>query len=141
MAKSARGLVGVEIVADAVECAKMNAEINGIENAEFYCGDASDTEGILGLAERESGKEIKADVVILDPPRKGSTPELIKYIADRKIPRVVYVSCGPDTLARDCAEFMKYGYEIKGEVAPVDMFPRTGHVESVVCLTRSDKAT
>ena len=137
MAGRAKGLVGVEIVADAVECARMNAEINGIKNAEFYCGDASDTEGILGRAERESGKEIKADVVILDPPRKGSTPELIMYIADRKIPRVVYVSCGPDTLARDCAEFMKYGYEIKGEVTPVDMFPRTGHVESVVCLTHT----
>ncbi len=134
MAKDADRLVGIEIVERAVECAKINAQINGIENAEFYCGDASDSEGIIASAERQTG-EIRADVVVLDPPRKGSTSELIGYIAARKIPRVVYVSCDPDTLARDCKLFADLGYEI-GVVTPVDMFPRTGHVESVVCLTR-----
>ena len=134
MAKDADRLVGIEIVERAVECAKINAQINGIENAEFYCGDASDSEGIIASAEKQTGK-INADVVVLDPPRKGSTPELIGYIAERKIPRVVYVSCDPDTLARDCKLFSELGYEI-GTVTPVDMFPRTGHVESVVCLTR-----
>ena len=139
VAKDADRLVGIEIVERAVECAKTNAEINGIKNAEFYCGDASDSEGIIASAEKQTGK-IDADVVILDPPRKGSTPELIGYIAARKIPRVVYVSCDPDTLARDCKLFFELGYCI-GKITPVDMFPRTGHVESVVCLTRSDKAT
>ena len=139
MAKDADRLVGIEIVERAVECARINAAQNGIENAEFYCGDASDSEGIIASAEKQTGK-INADVVILDPPRKGSTPELIGYIAARKIPRVVYVSCDPDTLARDCKLFSELGYEI-GKVTPVDMFPRTGHVESVVCLTKSDKAT
>ena len=134
MAKDSDRLVGIEIVERAVECAKINAQINGIENAEFYCGDASDSEGIIASAERQTGK-INADVVVLDPPRKGSTPELIGYIAERKIPRVVYVSCDPDTLARDCKLFFELGYDI-GVVTPVDMFPRTGHVESVVCLTR-----
>jgi len=138
MAKRAKRVVGIEIVEEAVECANMNAKINGIENAEFYCGDASDTEGLLESVERKSGKKIDADVVIMDPPRKGSTPELIGYLARRGVTRVVYVSCDPDTLARDCAEFLKYGYEMS-EIIPVNMFPRTGHVETLVCLTRKEK--
>ena len=140
MAKRAKRVVGIEIVEEAVECANMNAELNGIENAEFYAGDASDTEGLLESVEKKSGIKIDADVVIMDPPRKGSTPELIGYLARRGVTRVVYVSCDPDTLARDCAEFLKYGYKMS-EVIPVNMFPRTGHVENVVCLTRSDKTT
>lgn len=136
MAGSAASLTGIEIVPDAVECARRNAKLNGIDNADFFCGDASETGGILARAERELGRKINADTVILDPPRKGSTPELISYIAGRGIGRVVYVSCNPDTLARDCVEFSRNGYKIEGEVVPVDMFPRTGHVESVVSLTR-----
>ncbi len=129
-------VIGIEIVPSAVECANINAKINGILNASFYCGDASDAEGLLGNAEKERGRKIEADTVILDPPRKGSTPELIKYIAARGIGRVIYVSCGPDTLARDCALFKSLGYSI-GEVTPVDMFPRTGHVETVVLMSRT----
>ncbi len=128
MAKYAGSVTGVEIVAGAIENAKKNAEINGIENAEFYCADASDTESIIP-ADREY------DVVILDPPRKGTTEELISYIAKRDIKRVVYISCGPDTLARDIAIFKKYGYSC-GDVQPVDMFPVTGHVETIVCLCK-----
>lgn len=135
MAKRAKRVVGIEIVDEAVKCAKINAEINGITNAEFYCGDASDAEGLLGNAQRQSGGIISPDVVIMDPPRKGSTPELINYLSRIDARRVVYVSCDPDTLARDCAEFVRLGYEMS-EVTPVNMFPRTGHVESVVCLTR-----
>ena len=75
------------------------------------------------------------DLVILDPPRKGSTNELIDALAARDIRRVVYISCDADTLARDCVRFREDGYEI-GTVTPVDMFPRTGHVENVVCLTK-----
>ena len=135
MAERAERLVGIEIVEQAVVCARENAARNGVGNAVFSCGDASDAEKLLDAAERDYGK-IDADVVILDPPRKGSTPELITYLCNtRKTPRIVYVSCDPDTLARDCALFRQLGYEI-GTVTPVDMFPRTGHVESVVCLTR-----
>jgi 23S rRNA (uracil1939-C5)-methyltransferase len=75
------------------------------------------------------------DVAIIDPPRKGTTPALIALLAERSINRVVYVSCDVDTLARDCVIFKQYGYEI-GAVTPVDMFPRTGHVETVVLLSR-----
>lgn len=128
MAKYAKHITGVEIVGAAVECAKFNATRNGIDNADFYCADASDTESIIP-------REKKYDVVILDPPRKGSTPELIEYIARENIEKVVYISCGPDTLARDCALFRKLGYTV-GDVQPVDMFPMTGHVETVVLLSR-----
>jgi 23S rRNA (uracil1939-C5)-methyltransferase len=135
MAERAERLVGIEIVESAVQCARENAARNGVQNAVFSCGDASDAEKLLDAAERDYGK-IDADVVILDPPRKGSTPELITYLCNtRRVPRIVYVSCDPDTLARDCALFRELGYEI-GTVTPVDMFPRTGHVESVVCLMK-----
>ena len=130
MAKRAQKLCGVEIVESAVRCARENAARNGIENAEFFCADAGDREVIL----RAAGG-VRPDMVIIDPPRKGSTHELVECLASLDVPRIVYVSCDPDTLARDCAWFAQAGYEI-GEVTPVDMFPRTGHVESVVCLKR-----
>ena len=75
---------------------------------------------------------ISPDVVVLDPPRRGCDRALLEFLAKRAVPRIVYVSCGPDTLARDCAILRELGYEI-GTVTPVDLFPRTGHVESV-CL-------
>ena len=134
MADRAREIVGIEIVEEAVACAKENALRNGVENAYFYCGDASDAKGLLKNAEALHGS-VDGATVIMDPPRKGSTPELINYLAERDFRRIVYVSCNPDTLARDCVVFRSLGYEI-GTVTPVDMFPRTGHVESVVCLTR-----
>jgi len=134
MAEKAKMLVGIEIVPEAVECAKKNAEINGVENAYFFCGDASDTGGLLANAKKTLG-DFTPDVVVIDPPRKGTTPELMDYLSDIGINKIVYISCGPDTLARDCAYFKKLGYEI-GVVTPVDLFPGTGHVESVVCLTR-----
>ena len=134
MAKDCARIVGVEIVDEAVECAKENAKLNGIENAYFFCGDASDTRGLLASAKDSLG-DFCPDVVIIDPPRKGTTKELVDYLDSLGVPRIVYVSCGPDTLARDCAWFAEKGYKI-GEVTPVDLFPGTGHVESVVSLTR-----
>jgi 23S rRNA (uracil1939-C5)-methyltransferase len=131
VASKAKKLVGIEIVESAVECAKQNAEYNGIDNAEFFCADAGNAQNILNAMGGE-----RPDVVIIDPPRKGSTKELVDCLAELCVPKVVYVSCDPTTLARDCAWFKDAGYEI-GEVQPVDMFPRTGHVESVVCLTRT----
>ncbi len=130
MASKAKRLIGIEVVEAAVECAKENAARNGIENAEFFCADAGDRETIL----RAAGG-VRPDVVIIDPPRKGSTKELVGCLASLKVPKIVYVSCDPNTLARDCAWFSEAGYTL-GDVHPVDMFPRTGHVESVVCLTR-----
>lgn len=140
MADRVRRLIGIEIVPEAIEYAKKNAERNGVKNAYFFCGDAKDTEKLLTAAEAEIG-EIHPDAVVLDPPRKGCSPDLVSFVARRLTPpKIAYISCNPDTLARDCALFADYGYEI-GDVTPVDLFPRTGHVESVVCLTRSDKAT
>lgn len=130
MSKNVGKLIGVELVPAAVECAKENAARNGVGNAEFFCGDASSKEMILSCT---SGKV--PDVAVIDPPRKGSTRELVECLAALDVKKIVYVSCNPDTLARDCTWFVEANYNI-GEVQPVDMFPRTGHVESVVCLER-----
>ena len=135
MAERAEELIGIEIVPDAIKCANVNKSLNGVKNAHFYCGDAADTEKLLAEAEAARGT-LHPDVVILDPPRKGCDASLLHFLAKREVPRIVYVSCGPDSLARDCAILRDLGYEI-GAVTPVDLFPRTGHVESVVCLTKN----
>lgn len=135
MIDRAKSLVGVEIVPEAVECAGENAALNGIENAKFMCADLSEQEGMLARVAKETGEGFSHSVVILDPPRKGTTKDLIDEIAVCGVPKVIYISCNPDTLARDCAIFREKGYEI-GEVTPVDLFPRTGHVECVVRMTR-----
>lgn len=128
--------VGIEIVDEAIACAKENAALNGVKHAQFYCGDAGDAEKLLDNAEREGGIIANATVIV-DPPRKGLDPTLIHYLSKREMDRIVYVSCDPDTLARDCAVFKDLGYTI-GRVTPVDMFPRTGHVENVVTLVRNN---
>ena len=137
MADGCARLIGIEIVPEAVENAKKNAQQNGADNALFFRGDVGDDGDVSGLlAEAEAALgSLDVDVAIIDPPRKGTTPALIALLAERQINRVVYVSCDVDTLARDCAIFRRHGYEI-GEVTPVDLFPRTGHVESLVCLQR-----
>ncbi len=135
MAKEVRELIGIEIVADAVECAKRNAAASGVKNASFFVGDAADTEKILENAERARGEKLRPDVVILDPPRKGCDAGLLSFVASLAPRTVVYVSCNPDTLARDVALLAPLGYTTD-KVQPVDLFPGTGHVESLVCLTR-----
>lgn len=130
MAKTAREIIGVEIVPSAVKDARHNAEINGIENARFICADAA------AAAKQLADEGIRPDVIILDPPRKGADSSLIHTIAEDFAPkRVVYVSCDPATLARDLAVFETLGYKTE-KVQPVDMFPSTSHVETVVCLSR-----
>ena len=129
MAKNVKKLIGVEIVPQAVENAKENAKLNGIDNAEFICSDASQAAQTLF----ERGE--KPDVVILDPPRKGCDEALINTVAKMKPDRVVYVSCDSATLARDCRRFADLGYETL-QATPVDMFPHTAHVETVVLLVR-----
>ena len=126
-AKAAR-VIGVELNPDAVRDARLNAGENDIANIEFYQADA--TKWIAAY-------EGKADVVFMDPPRSGSTEKFIKSVAKLNPDRVVYVSCGPETLARDLETFAAYGYEVK-RIQPVDMFPHTEHVESVCLLTRNN---
>lgn len=130
MADKAKSIIGVEIIPEAVKDAEFNAENNGIKNAKFICADAT------AAAEKLKEEKISADAVILDPPRKGCTPELIKTVAkDFNPERVVYVSCDPATLARDIKIFFEFGYSLK-EYTPVDLFARTSHVETVALLSR-----
>ena len=138
MADRVADVTGIEIIPEAVECAKVNARLNGLDEtrARFFCGDASDAHRFLAAAEENGAPS--PDLVVIDPPRKGTTRELIQEIAARGIKRVVYISCEPETLGRDCAVFREFGYII-GEVQPVDLFPRTGHVENVVCIAKEEK--
>ena len=131
MAGAAREVIGLEITPEAVVCARENAEASGIKNARFYQGDAGDPGQLLDCVE----PPFHPDVVILDPPRKGCAPALLSLLAERGIPRIVYVSCNPDTLARDARLLSDQGY-FMSEVSLFDLFPRTGHVESVLCFTR-----
>ena len=129
MASAAGKVIGVEVVEQAVADAWDNAKRNGIENAEFFCGDA----GQAALALEAKG--IKADVVVVDPPRKGLNADTIEALARFAPRRIVYVSCDPATLARDVALLKQRGYTLKNAMA-ADLFPRCSHVESVVCLSR-----
>lgn len=128
LAQKAKKVYGVEIVPEAIEDAKRNAELNGIHNAEFAVGEA---EVVIPNWYKQG---IKADVIVVDPPRKGCDEALLNTIIEMKPKKVVYVSCGPATLARDLAILEKGGYETV-EVQPVDMFPHTTHVENVAVLT------
>ena len=132
MARKAKHLTGIEIVPQAVSDAKINAEINGIHNAEFICSDAAEA------AKRLSDEKRLPDVIIFDPPRKGCSAEMIKTAAEMRPDRMVYISCDPATLARDCKIFDSLGYKTV-KATPVDMFPRTGHVETVCCLYHQKK--
>ncbi len=139
MASDCGELIGIEIVESAVECAKENAKEAGIENAHFFAGDASETEKLLSNAEASLGRKISPDVIVLDPPRAGCDEKLISFVAALNPKRIVYISCNPTTLARDAKRFSETGY-FCDTVYGFDLFPGTGHVESVVCLSR-DKAT
>ncbi len=135
MARECREVIGVEIVESAVECARCNAEKNGIKNASFYAGDAKNTEKFLERAEKERGEKIRPDVIVLDPPRGGSSEELLHYAAELAPERIVYISCNPATLARDIKIMNGLGY-FSDSVTPFDLFPATGHCECVCCLKR-----
>lgn len=131
MAKDCKRLIGVEIIADAVRDAEHNATVNSICNARFLCADAP--QAAAQLAQEGA----RPDVVILDPPRKGCGEALVQTIGSMSPDRVVYVSCDPATLARDLQYFAAAGYRTV-EVTPVDMFPRTAHVESVALLSKNE---
>lgn len=138
MAEDAGELIGIEIVESAVECAKENAERAGINNASFFAGDATETENLLLTAEKALARKIKPDVIILDPPRAGCDEKLVDFAASLSPKRIVYISCNPATLARDVKRFNQNGY-FCDTVWGFDLFPMTGHVESVVCLQKQTK--
>ena len=130
LAQRAGKVFGVEIVPQAVEDARANARLNGITNAEFFAGRA---EEIVPRQYREQG--IRADVVVVDPPRKGCGEELLETMTAMAPEKIVYVSCDPATLARDLKYLCARGYELK-KVRAFDQFPQTVHVETVVLLSK-----
>ena len=128
-AKTAGEVIGVELNPDAVKDAVSNCKRNGMKNAKFYCADAGDFMEALA-AEGES-----ADVVFMDPPRAGSSKKFIESLAKMAPQRIVYISCNPETLARDLQLLSKKGYSVKA-IQPVDMFPHTNHIECVCLLSK-----
>ena len=128
-AESVQSVTGIEIVPPAIENARRNAQINGISNARFICADAA--REIPALLARKN----HFDATILDPPRKGADPALLQALAHAQIPTITYVSCNPATLARDIKTLRSLGYHARW-AQPVDMFPWTGHVETVVLMSR-----
>ena len=131
LARSARLVYGVEIIPAAVENARENARLNGIGNAEFFCGKAEEV-----VPEQFEKNHIHADVIVVDPPRKGCDEQLLSTMVQMQPDRIVYVSCNSATLARDLKYLCAEGYELK-KVCPVDQFGMTVHVETVCLLTHS----
>lgn len=128
--RGAREAVGIEVIPEASRDAIANARLNGITHARFLTGKVEERlSGLLASGDR-------FDVAVLDPPRKGCEPEVVRAIAESGIPRLVYVSCNPATLARDLKGLAELGGYRLREVQPVDMFPQTAHIEAVALLTR-----
>ena len=128
LAPVAKKVVGVEIVEEAVEAAKVNAELNGLDNCEFIAGD------VLKVVDE---LEDKPDFIVLDPPRDGIHPKAIQKIIDFGVEQMVYISCKPTSLARDLEVFEAAGYKVKRATA-VDQFPNTVHIESIVLIQKVD---
>lgn len=139
LARRAKHVYGVEIIPQAIDDAKQNAKINGIENADFYVGKAEDVlPAYYREYEEKHAERAHADVIVVDPPRKGCEESLLQTMTDMQPKRIVYVSCDPATLARDVKFLRGHGYELE-KVRPVDMFPHTVHVETVCLLARKIK--
>ena len=137
LAKKAKQVYGVEIIPQAIDDARNNAKINDITNAEFYVGKAEEVlpEYYKEYEKTHNGEKAHADVIVVDPPRKGCEESLLQTIVDMQPEKVVYVSCDSATLARDVKFLRANGYELK-DVTPVDQFPHTVHVETVVLLSQ-----
>lgn len=131
LAKKAKRVIGIEIVKSAIEDAKKNAKMNHMENTEFYAADAGK------FMPQLYRKGLVPDVIVMDPVRAGCSEEVLKAAAGMNPKRIVYVSCNPATFARDAKILKSEGYEIK-EIQPVDMFPQTMHVETIVLLSKLD---
>ena len=132
LAQKAARVCGVEIVPQAIEDARENADRNGFTNTEFFVGAAED---VVPEQYEQSGGSLRADVVTLDPPRKGCDEKLLRTVVQMEPERIVYVSCDPATLARDLKYLCGEGYELK-RVRACDMFGHSSHVETVACLQR-----
>lgn len=133
LAQKAKQVYGVEIIPQAIEDAKINSKLNNLNNAEFYVGAA---EEVMPAKYRESGGTMKADVICVDPPRKGCEESLLDTVVAMEPKRIVYVSCDPATLARDIKYLEEKGYKAE-KVCPVDQFGHTGHVETVCLLLKA----
>ncbi len=133
LARRARQVIGIEVVEQAVEDARANAELNGIGNARFIAGDAAVE------MPRLASEGTRADVIVVDPPRKGCEEPVLRAMAEMGPERIVYVSCNPATLARDLGILAELGYRTP-EVQPVDMFPHTAHVECCALVVREGEA-
>nr|WP_092069363.1 23S rRNA (uracil(1939)-C(5))-methyltransferase RlmD [Dendrosporobacter quercicolus]NSL47447.1 23S rRNA (uracil(1939)-C(5))-methyltransferase RlmD [Dendrosporobacter quercicolus DSM 1736]SDL89868.1 23S rRNA (uracil1939-C5)-methyltransferase [Dendrosporobacter quercicolus] len=131
LARQARRVIGIEIVEPAIRDAWRNAELNGIDNAEFIVGDA------VAVMPELYTQGVRPDVIVVDPPRAGCDRPVLEAFAHMQPQRIVYVSCNPASLARDLAVLTEYDYEVR-EIQPVDMFPHTYHVETVTLLQRKD---
>lgn len=131
-ASGAKEVIGVELNKDAVRDAVVNSKINGIRNVKFYQKDAGDF-----LVEMAAQGE-KADVVFMDPPRAGSSEAFMSSVIQMGPEKVVYISCNPQTLARDLEYFAKNGYQAKG-IWPVDLFPFTSHCEAITLLEKKNR--
>ena len=129
LAAGVKKVVGIEYVPEAIQDAKVNAQVNGIENTEFFAGDMKDVLNRGFMSEHGV-----PDVIVTDPPRAGMHPDVVNVILEAAPKRIVYVSCNPATQARDIALLDK-GYRVKS-VQPVDMFPHTQHVEVVTVLEK-----
>lgn len=137
LAQKAKKVYGVEIVPQAIDDARNNAKINNIQNAEFFVGKAEEVfPDYYAQYEREHGEKAYADVIVVDPPRKGCDETLLRTMVQMKPERIVYVSCDSATLARDLKFLCENGYELK-KVRAVDQFPMTTHVETVCLLSKS----
>ena len=138
LAQKAKQVYGVEIIPQAIENAKRNAVKNGIENAEFFVGKSEEVLPEFYEKEAAAGRKAHADVIVVDPPRKGCDEKLLETIVKMAPDRVVYVSCDSATLARDLKILCENGYELK-RVRAVDQFCHTVHTESVCLMERKDK--
>lgn len=130
IAKNVKHVYGIEIVPDAIKNANNNKIINNISNATFICGACEDE--IKKLVNKE-----KIDLIFFDPPRKGCAKEFLDTVISMKIPKIIYISCGISTAARDIKILEENGYELK-EITPCDLFSKTSHVESITLLARKD---
>ena len=134
LAQKAKQVYGVEIIPQAIEDAKVNSKLNNLNNAEFFAGAAED---VMPAKYKESNNTMKADVICVDPPRKGCEESLLDTVVAMEPKRIVYVSCDPATLARDVKYLESKNYELQ-KVCPVDQFGHTGHVETVVLLSQKE---
>lgn len=132
VAKHVKAVRGMEVIKPAVEDANANAKLNGITNAEYVVGKAEE------VMPRWANEGLKTDVIFVDPPRKGLTPEFIDAAVKTNPKKIVYISCNPATMVRDLQLFKEQGYDFD-EIDPVDMFPQTPHVEAVAVLERTEK--